>query len=167
MSEFSSLSLPNSLYKSKSSDSLSTEDSINKIAKEIADRIPEDVAKKLLKNNSKNTFEEKINTYMKSSDPTNTSHTGHTNKSIENYQNISENKIHTSIYNLSIINLLSFILKSFIDISKDIDKLSYKHISFNDVSKLLLKDNRILYIGFGLLLLSIIIFILLNFLNYH
>jgi hypothetical protein len=70
----------------------------------------------------------------------------------------------TSLYSLSIQQLINYSLKAFGDLFIDITK-NINDLSILMIINLLLKENRILYIGTGLFLLSVIMYIFNNFIK--
>jgi len=68
------------------------------------------------------------------------------------------------IYNLSMQELVNYALKAFGDFFIDISK-NFSNLSIAKIIELLVKDNRILYIGLGLFVISTILYIFNNFIR--
>jgi hypothetical protein len=70
----------------------------------------------------------------------------------------------TSLYSLSIQQIVNYSLKAFGDLFIDIS-MNTNQLSITKIIDLLLKENRVLYIGTGLLILSVIMYIFNNFIK--
>ena len=164
---------------STSDTSKSSDSSINKIAKKIVDNIPIKLAKKIV-GKSKSTKSDKKSTKSgkestKSDKKSSKESTKSDKKSSKELNikfkqtEINQDKkgLPLNIMGLDIRDLITYTLKAYIDLISDIYRSHInKELNLYNISQLILKENRILYIGVGFLLVSIIMYILNNFIKF-
>jgi len=116
---------------------------------------------KKLKDTQKNEFLESISSILeKPISALNTLSVGQVLQNISGVTGLFPN----SIYSLSIQQLVNYSLKAFGDFFIDISQ-NITNLSIAKVIELLLKENRILYIGIGLFIISAIMYIFNNFIR--
>lgn len=143
---------------STSDTSKSAKNSINKLAKKIADNIPDKLAKKIIgKSKSDKKSDKKTDKKIKLSSP----------KFKQTPINQDKKRLPLNIMSLDMRDLITYTLKAYIDITSDIYKFHInKELNLSNISQLILKENRILYIGIGFLLVSIVMYIFNNFIRF-